>query len=319
MPVSGYVLYDFLPVEEMLNVAEAVVRVFHRFGDYEHRQRNRLKFTVKALGWDGFRARFEEELAEFKAEGGAPLTLTADALRSEEAPDWTPATAPTLDAVRQAGDHAGQRPRHHAGHGEAAAAAGHLRPLDAQQRQPPEAGRLLPCDRAAAARRLHGRADARARRSRRSLRRRHDAAHRRAERALPLGEGGIGRAVLSAAGRGRSRRARRAHAERRRQLPRCRELPSGGDAVARAGPGAHRASQRPSRSRRHGAVGQHQDQRLPERLRPASHRLDWIPGQRPEGRDRAGAAVFRARRRRLLGRRVSRTSARSCRRCRCTG
>ena len=37
LPVSGYVLYDFLPVEEMFNVAEAVVRVFHRFGDYEHR------------------------------------------------------------------------------------------------------------------------------------------------------------------------------------------------------------------------------------------------------------------------------------------
>ena len=36
LPVTGYVLYEFLPVEEMFNVAEAVVRVFHRFGDYEH-------------------------------------------------------------------------------------------------------------------------------------------------------------------------------------------------------------------------------------------------------------------------------------------
>ena len=102
MPVSGYVLYDFLPVEEMFNVAEAVLRVFHKYGDYEHRQRNRLKFTVKSLGWEGFRSRFEEELAGFKAEGGAPLTLPADALRSEEAPDWTPSTAPSLDAVRKA-------------------------------------------------------------------------------------------------------------------------------------------------------------------------------------------------------------------------
>ena len=39
LPVSGYVLYDFLPVEEMFNVAEAVLRVFHRYGDYEHRSR----------------------------------------------------------------------------------------------------------------------------------------------------------------------------------------------------------------------------------------------------------------------------------------
>ena len=36
LPVSGYVLYDFLPVGEMFNVAEAVIRVFHRFGDYKH-------------------------------------------------------------------------------------------------------------------------------------------------------------------------------------------------------------------------------------------------------------------------------------------
>ena len=72
-------LYEFLPVEEMFDVAEAVVRVFHRFGDYEHRQRNRLKFTIKALGWDGFRARFDEALAEFRAEGGAPLPFDSDA------------------------------------------------------------------------------------------------------------------------------------------------------------------------------------------------------------------------------------------------
>src|SRR5688572_9814340 len=100
MPVSGYVLYDFLPVEEMFNVAEAVLRVFHKYGDYEHRQRNRLKFTVKALGWEGFRARFEEELAGFTAEGGAQLKLTADALRSEDAPDWTPSSAPSVEAVK---------------------------------------------------------------------------------------------------------------------------------------------------------------------------------------------------------------------------
>ena len=30
MPVTGYVLYEFLPVEEMQNVAEAVLRVFHK-------------------------------------------------------------------------------------------------------------------------------------------------------------------------------------------------------------------------------------------------------------------------------------------------
>jgi sulfite reductase (NADPH) hemoprotein beta-component len=102
LPVSGYVLYDFLPVEEMFEVAEAIVRVFHRFGDYEHRQRNRLKFTVKALGWDGFRGRFEEALHEFRQQGGARLPFDPDAVRSEAAPQWTPADPPTLQAVAAA-------------------------------------------------------------------------------------------------------------------------------------------------------------------------------------------------------------------------
>ena len=102
MPVSGYLLYDFLPVEELFNVAEAIVRVFHRFGDYEHRQRNRLKFVVKALGWDAFRARFEEALEEFRGEGGATLPFDPDAVTSQAAPDWAPTEAPTLQAVAAA-------------------------------------------------------------------------------------------------------------------------------------------------------------------------------------------------------------------------
>ena len=103
LPVSGYVLYEFLPVEEMFNVAEAVVRVFHRYGDYEHRSRNRLKFTIKTLGWEGFRQRFEEELAQFKAQtGGARLPFDPDTVESECAPNWCPSEAPTLQAVAAA-------------------------------------------------------------------------------------------------------------------------------------------------------------------------------------------------------------------------
>jgi len=102
LPVSGYVLYDFLPVEEMFNVAEAVIRVFHRFGDYKHPQRNRMKFVVKALTWDGYRARFEECLDEFKKEGGARLPFDPASTRAETAPDWAPAEAPTLQAVAAA-------------------------------------------------------------------------------------------------------------------------------------------------------------------------------------------------------------------------
>ena len=73
MTRAGSRLFEFLPAGEMFNVAEAVVRVFHRLGDYKHKQRNRLKFLVKSLGWDGFVAEFERELTAFRAEGGATL------------------------------------------------------------------------------------------------------------------------------------------------------------------------------------------------------------------------------------------------------
>ena len=99
LPVTGYLLYDFLPVEQMLEVAEAVVRVFHKYGDYKHPQRNRMKFVIRAIGWDAFRAHFEEELEGFRREGGAHLPFDPARVTAEGAPDWVPAAPPTLQAV----------------------------------------------------------------------------------------------------------------------------------------------------------------------------------------------------------------------------
>ena len=94
--------------------------MFHRYGDYEHRQRNRMKFMVKPLGWETFRARVMEELDGFVAEGGAPLRLTADAMRPQErARLGAGAGAVGGRRGRGRGD-AGHRPRHHARLGEAA-------------------------------------------------------------------------------------------------------------------------------------------------------------------------------------------------------
>ena len=86
---SGSLLYDFLPAEEMLNVAEAVVRVFHRFGDRKHMQRNRMKFLIRSLGWDEWRARFDRALEEFRTEGGARLSFAPEAPPVEQAPSWS--------------------------------------------------------------------------------------------------------------------------------------------------------------------------------------------------------------------------------------
>jgi sulfite reductase (NADPH) hemoprotein beta-component len=99
MPLSGYLLYEFLPAEQMLEVAEAIVRVYHRLGDYEHRQRNRMKFLIKALGWDRWKAHYDEALAAVRAEGGVRWPTEPATVPVEGAPDWQPAEPPTLEAV----------------------------------------------------------------------------------------------------------------------------------------------------------------------------------------------------------------------------
>lgn len=99
MTNSGYLLYDFLPVEQMLEVAEAVLRVYHRNGDYQHRQRNRMKFMIKAMGWDTWRAKYDEALAEVRAEGGVRLPFDPATQPVETAPAWTRPSAPALDTV----------------------------------------------------------------------------------------------------------------------------------------------------------------------------------------------------------------------------
>ena len=101
LPTSGGLVYDFMPADEMLEVAEAIVRVYHKFGDYQHRQRNRMKFMIRQLGWETWRARFEEALAEIRADGGVPFSSAAAAAEVEEAPDWTPLPAPDVDEVRR--------------------------------------------------------------------------------------------------------------------------------------------------------------------------------------------------------------------------
>ena len=85
---SAQELFPFLPAADLLNVAEAVLRVFHRLGDREHKNRNRMKFLLKELGWEGWRAEFCGTLEEVRAEGGAELPFDPEAPPVENAPAW---------------------------------------------------------------------------------------------------------------------------------------------------------------------------------------------------------------------------------------
>ena len=88
MSRAGAVLFDFLPAGEMLNAAEAVVRVFHRLGDYQHKHKNRMKFLIKQLGWERFQTEVLQEYESVRASGGQRLPFPPDAPPVEEAPEW---------------------------------------------------------------------------------------------------------------------------------------------------------------------------------------------------------------------------------------
>src|SRR6266542_2157770 len=62
---------DFLPAGDLLALAEAIVRVFHARGDRKNKQRNRLKFLVRDLGLEPFRALVEAELGAVREIGRA--------------------------------------------------------------------------------------------------------------------------------------------------------------------------------------------------------------------------------------------------------
>jgi sulfite reductase (NADPH) hemoprotein beta-component len=100
---SGDELYEFLPAGDLLDVAEAVLRVFHRLGDYKHKQKNRMKFLVRALGFPAWRVEFEKALAEVRDEGGVLLSFDPEQPPVEAAPDWLPSVPLSVgEAARRA-------------------------------------------------------------------------------------------------------------------------------------------------------------------------------------------------------------------------
>jgi sulfite reductase (NADPH) hemoprotein beta-component len=95
---SAGVLHEALPAEEICQVAEAILRVFQRLGDYQHKQRNRMKFLIRELGWDRWRQEYDNEHAACRQEGAVPL-LTIDPPATEPAPSWKRTDPPLTTAI----------------------------------------------------------------------------------------------------------------------------------------------------------------------------------------------------------------------------
>jgi sulfite reductase beta subunit-like hemoprotein len=98
MTTSAGLLHEFLPASEILRAAEAVLRVFARLGDYQHKQRNRMKFMIKSLGWTRWREEYDRELTACRLRGQVP-TLEIDPPPTEPRPDWVKDPSPSVGHV----------------------------------------------------------------------------------------------------------------------------------------------------------------------------------------------------------------------------
>jgi sulfite reductase beta subunit-like hemoprotein len=83
-PENAHPLESFVPADRLLPVIEAVVRVFDRTGNRANKSRARLKYVIRKLGIDGFRAEYEAELAKLDAEGRGRIAI---AVAEEVRPD----------------------------------------------------------------------------------------------------------------------------------------------------------------------------------------------------------------------------------------
>lgn len=96
---SGAVVHEFVPTAEIYDVADAVLRVFAEFGDYQHKQRNRLKFLVKSLGWERFLEEYHRALDGVRGEPRRERPFDPDLADLEAPPDWPSPPAPEPFAI----------------------------------------------------------------------------------------------------------------------------------------------------------------------------------------------------------------------------
>ncbi len=101
VPVAARTLLEFLPAGDLLALLDAVLGVFHRLGERENRKAARLKFLVRKMGWEAFRAEVEAELARVRARGAPALPFDPERAPVEAPPSWPRAAAPAAHEVAE--------------------------------------------------------------------------------------------------------------------------------------------------------------------------------------------------------------------------
>jgi sulfite reductase (ferredoxin) len=91
---AGLTLVEELPAGEILGVADAVIRVYHRDGERNNKAKARIKWLIKKIGFDELRTRVLTAWAEIKAAGAPPLGFDPEHPPELVVPEVEPAPAP---------------------------------------------------------------------------------------------------------------------------------------------------------------------------------------------------------------------------------
>ncbi len=71
----GDLLHDFVPVDEVIYISEAIVNLFDAHGNRRNKHQARLRFLIEKIGLDEFKKLYEIELGKVKAAGEMKLNL----------------------------------------------------------------------------------------------------------------------------------------------------------------------------------------------------------------------------------------------------
>lgn len=72
LPNEAAVLDEFLPVELLVSRAEAVLRIFNKYGNRKNKNKARLKFVLRERGIEWLKNAVDEEFQDILANGGIP-------------------------------------------------------------------------------------------------------------------------------------------------------------------------------------------------------------------------------------------------------
>ena len=73
LPTESKLLHEFIPAEDVVKHVEAVIRVFHRHGNRNNKNKARLKFVLRERGFDWLRETIAEEYRDIARNGGIPM------------------------------------------------------------------------------------------------------------------------------------------------------------------------------------------------------------------------------------------------------